>query len=401
MPAGAGDPALARVWAAALDARERVGYFGDGTFVVPAITVSEADALDGLPWRRRRRRILSGTDLRERLSHFEEAVSDSGLDPLEGYQLHAGRTPRDLPATRAGRRDHVASERARVREHPAVAGNPALAAALAGSTIRIADIAAWLRALDVVQVLPAEPVVERAVLSARLFGGDAHVLDGEEKVERLARGLLERLGGAPGARSVRELWLEWGVETDPLSSTVLTMNLRARSDTPLGDALAALHGAHTVLTLAQLDESGVVWRADDVFACENPTVVRAAQRALGAACAPLVCTGGWPSAAVTTLLGQLRAAGGRVHHHGDFDWDGLAIHQALVREAGVIPWRYDAVAYERAVRGSDAPLRPLGTRRRTVGGSLADALARTGRMVPEELVLADLLSDLRRGPVPR
>ena len=65
-------------------------------------------------------------------------------------------------------------------------------------------------------------------------------------------------------------------------------------------------------TLAQIEEGGAVWRAGDVFVCENPTVVRAAQRALGAACAPLICTGGWPSAAVTGLLAQLRAAGARL-----------------------------------------------------------------------------------------
>ncbi|MDP9344802.1 MAG: DUF2399 domain-containing protein [Actinomycetota bacterium] len=393
----AGDPALARVWALALTARERVGSVRDGTFVIQGVTVAEADALDALPWRERRRRILSGTDLKERLSRFETAVDDSGIDPLEAYERYAGRRPRDLPAARAGTRDHQAAQRARVRDHPAVAARPGLAEALAASTIRIADVPSWLRALDVVMELPAQPIVERAVLSARLFGGDAHVLDADAKVERLARGLLARLGDrAAEQRSVRALWLDWGVETDPLSSTVLTLNLPAEPDTALGAGLAALHGGHAILTLAQLEECGVRWRRDDVFACENPTVVRAAQRALGAACAPLVCTGGWPSAAATMLLGQLQAAGARLHHHGDFDWDGLAIHQALVRDAGVVPWRYDASAYERAVQDSHAPLRRLTPRRRTANGDLADALTRIRCLVPEELVLDGLLADLRR-----
>lgn len=396
----AGDPALTRVWAAALDARERVGSFRDGTFVVPAITVAEADALDALPWRERRRRILSGTDLKERLSRFEAAVSDSGMDPRDGYERYAGRLPRDLPAARAGKRDHRAAQRARVREHPAVAAHPALAEALDASTIRLADVPAWLQALDVVSALPAEPVVERAVLSARLFGGDAHTLDPDTKVERLVRRLLARLDGAPGERSVRELWMEWGIETDPLSSTVLTLNLGTEPDTPLGAALATLHGGHVVLTLAQLEESDVGWHAEDVFVCENPTVVRAAQRALGAACRPLVCTAGWPSAAVSEVLRQLRAGGAALRHHGDFDWDGLAIHQALVRDAGVVPWRYDAATYERAIRDSHAPLRALMPRRRAVTGALADALACGICLVPEELVLDGLLDDLRREPVP-
>lgn len=92
-------------------------------------------------------------------------------------------------------------------------------------------------------MLPAEPVVERAVLSARLFAGDAHMLDPDAKVERLVRGLLDRLDGMPGGRSVRTLWRDRGVETDPLSSTVLTINLGAVPDTPLGAALTALHGS--------------------------------------------------------------------------------------------------------------------------------------------------------------
>lgn len=395
-----GAPALARVWSAALHARERVGYFRDGTFVVSEISVAEADALDALPWRERRRRILSGRDLKERLSRFEAAVADSGIDPLEGYERYAGRRPRDLPVARAGKRDHRAAQCSRVREHPAVAARPALAEALAASTIRLADVPAWLQALDVVDVLPAEPVVERAVISARLFAGDAHMLDPDAKVERLARGLLDRLDGMPGGRSVRELWLDWGVETDPLSSTVLTINLGAVPDTPLGAALTTLHGSHVVLTFAQLEESDIAWHSEDVFVCENPTVVRAAQRALGTACRPLVCTGGWPSAAVSALLDQLRASGAALRHHGDFDWDGLAIHEALVRDADVVPWRYDVAAYDRAVRDSHALLRPLTIRRRTVSGALAEALARVGCLVPEELVLDGLLEDLRRRPMP-
>ena len=392
----AADPALARVWSAALDARERVGYLRDGTFVVPALSVAEADAFDALPWRERRRRILSGRDLTERLSRFEAAVCDSGIDPLEAYERFAGRRPRDLPAARAGKRDRRAAQRARLWEHPAVAARPALAAALQASAIRLADVPAWLQALDVVAVLPAEPVVERAVLAARLFAGDAHMLDPDTKVERLVRGLLERLDGTPGRRTARELWLDWGVETDPLSSTVLTLNLEGAPDTPLGTALRAMRGSHMVLTLAQLEESDVAWRAEDVFVCENPTVVRAAQRALGTACRSLVCTGGWPSAAASALLGQLRSRGATLRHHGDFDWDGLAIHQALVRDAGVVPWRYDAGAYDRAVADSGVPLRPLTPRRRAVGGTLADALARGGCLVPEELVLDGLLADLCR-----
>lgn len=393
----AAHPALQRTWAAALAARERRGPLGDGSFGVSALSVAEADALDALPWPGRRPRILSGAELKERLSRFEAAVAASGLDPLVGYARHAGREPRDLPAERAGRREHASAQRARVHEHPAVVGRPALVDALGAGTIRAGDVPAWLMALDVIAGLPAAPVVERSVLAARLFGGDAHVLDAGEKVERIARGLLERLGGgAPGERPTREVWLAWGVETDPLSSTVLTLNLAAAPGPPVAAALEALAGSHAVLTLAQLEEHALRWVKADVFVCENPAVVRAAQRRLGADCSPLVCTGGWPSAAVAALLGQLHAAGCRLLHHGDFDWDGLAIHQALVRDLAVVAWRFDAAAYAAALARTDAPLRPLGPRRRAVDGALAEALAATGRHVPEELVLDDLLADLGR-----
>lgn len=44
-----------------------------------------------------------------------------------------------------------------------------------------------------------------------------------------------------------------------------------------------------------------------IFTCENPVVVRAAELALGTSCHPLICTGGWPNAAVLTLLDGLHA----------------------------------------------------------------------------------------------
>ncbi len=389
----ASDPGLERTWAGALAARERRGFHGDAQLVVEALSAEEADALDALPWPGRPTRVLSGSTLRVQLSRYEAAVSASGVDPLDGYRRFAGREPRDLPAERAGRREHAAVRRASVLAHPAAVDRPELAAALSSSAIRAADAPDWLRALDVVAALPVVPVVERSVLSARLFGGDAHVLDADAKVERLARGLLDRLGDAPAA-SVRELWLAWGVESDPLSSTVLTINLEARPGPALTTSLAALHGGHAVLTLAQLEEHTLDWVSQDVFVCENPAVVRAAQRRLGPASAPLVCTGGWPSAAVGTLLGQLAHAGARLHHHGDFDWDGLAIHEALVRDFGIRRWRFDAAAYATALHGLAGSARPLGARRRAVSGELAAALAAADRHVPEELVLDVLLSDL-------
>ena len=52
---------------------------------------------------------------------------------------------------------------------------------------------------------------------------------------------------------------------------MLTINLGAVTDTPLGAALTVLHGIHVVLTLAQLEESDTAWHSEDVFVCENPS----------------------------------------------------------------------------------------------------------------------------------
>ena len=78
----------------------------------------------------------------------------------------------------------------------------------------------------------------------------------------------------------------------------------------------------------------------DVFVCENPNIVAIAADRLGAACAPLACTDGMPSAAQQTLLAQLAAAGARLRYHGDFDWPGLVIGNFVMREFGAEPWRF-------------------------------------------------------------
>lgn len=394
-PAG-DDPALARIWELALTARERRGADGDARLKVQELTEAEADALDALPWPGRAKRILTGSDLRVSLSRFEAAVAASGSDLQDAYANFAGHTPRDLRMERSAQTARATAEKNKVREHPAALARPPLAAALASRPLRLNDVPHWLRALEVVEALPRTPPVERSVLSAELFAGDAHALDAGSRVEALVRELLEHLDGSgSSARAPREVWIRWGVEIDPLSSTVLTLNLAAQPGSQLAPALKALRGSHAVLTLAQLEAQEPDWERTEVYVCENPTVVRAAERRLGEACRPLVCTGGWPSAAVARLLGQLNESGSQLHHHGDYDWDGLAIHQALRRDHDVVPWRYDVQSYRAAVAASPVPLLALGPRRREVHGPLADALAFSGQHVAEERVLAELLDDLR------
>jgi uncharacterized protein (TIGR02679 family) len=118
---------------------------------------------------------------------------------------------------------------------------------------------------------------------------------------------------------------------------------------------------------------------------------------LGASSPPLVCTGGWPNGAVCTLLDQLRCSSVALHHHGDFDWAGLDIFAWLRRHYGVTSWRFDRLSYEAAVRVRGNRLAALEVERAKFpdDDALAAALAEQGRVVPEELVLLDLVGDLK------
>ena len=139
-------------------------------------------------------------------------------------------------------------------------------------------------------------------------------------------------------------------------------------------------------------------RAALVRICENPVVVAAAADELGARCQPLVCIGGQPSAAGWRLLGLLAAGGAEFGYHGDFDWGGVRIANAVRHRVTWRPWRYDHVAYQAAVSAAH-PLAALGG---LVGESaatpwdpaLATAMRHLNLRVEEELTLDDLLQDL-------
>jgi uncharacterized protein (TIGR02679 family) len=132
-----------------------------------------------------------------------------------------------------------------------------------------------------------------------------------------------------------------------------------------------------------------------VFVCENPSVVRAAERVLGTRSAPLICGAGWPTDAVRLLLEQLQSAGAAIRYHGDFDLTGVAIFRLLERELDVRPWRYDADAYTATLSASaDRDLPRVGAAAADAAGDLEVALATHDREVPEELVIDDLLLDL-------
>lgn len=257
---------------------------------------------------------------------------------------------------------------------------------------------------SVVAALPAtgEPL---GAFAARAVG-DAHALDDDRPLATLTLGAARALTGLPagtGAQWRREVWAAVGLLRDELSTTVLALGLPGDTVSATGRALGAWReaGQPVALTLRQLVRDGPQLDGRlgprTVSVCENPVVLAAAAERLGAGCPPLVCTSGQPGAAVMHLLRSLVAAGGRLRHHGDFDWGGVGIGNVLHARLPVTPWRFDAAAYRAAAAAA-------GTRsRRTLTGpavtarwapDLTAAMSEVGRRVEEELVLDDLLDDL-------
>jgi uncharacterized protein (TIGR02679 family) len=295
-----------------------------------------------------------------------------------------------------------------------------------GGRPELAGWRAWLSATGLVRRLApaagdARALLDRlAVVLARLPApglpigrlaaetcGDAHALDDGTPLATLALSAARALAGLAyadegGADARRAAWAAAGVHLDDLSSMVLCLGLPGDDHTPTGRMLAAAQaaGEPCVLTLRQLRRHTGPLDAGDgslVRVCENPVVVSAAADERGPSCAPLVCVGGRPSAAAWRLLELLAAGGATFAYHGDFDWGGIAIAAGVRERAAWRPWRYDAAAYEKSYDrvSSAAPLtgRPRPT---PWDPRLAESMVRRAVRVEEELVLADLLTDLAR-----
>jgi uncharacterized protein (TIGR02679 family) len=290
---------------------------------------------------------------------------------------------------------------------------------------------AWLDATGVVRRLAPDPDQARlllgqvaAVLSrlpcagipiGRLAAeccGDAHALDDGRPVGTVVLSAVRALTGLPfaaegSADSRRTAWATAGVHLDELSSLVLCLGLPGDARTALGRMLASGReaGQPTMLTLRQLRcHAGFLspgsLSAGLVRICENPVVVAAAADELGAACPPLICVGGQPSAAGWRVLDLLLAGGARFAYHGDFDWGGIRIAGAVRQRVNWAPWQYDHLAYEAALAAAPLPGQGAG-----LGGEPADtpwdpelaaAMRKEDVRIEEELVLDALLRDLSR-----
>ena len=391
-------PAFDRLWSEARRAWQRRGASGNAVVRVARLRRDEAAAIDGLPWPGRHLPIVAGADLRRPLAHLEGALREIGEELLAVLECHDGPVAdlrADRRAAKAARADLFES----LEQMVDASGHPELRVWLTGARLRPEDEPRARVALSIVAGLPAFERVDRATLAARACNGDSHALDPGTALERLVRRLLQHIDGCPdaelGALAVRRLYERFGLEPDPTSSVVLTLGLPGGHASAAGRVLAASTGHHAVLSYGLLRDDPPRWPdALAVFVCENPAVVHAAERALGAACAPLVCTAGWPGSAAQLLLESLRNAGARLCHHADFDPDGIAMHAHLTHTYGAEPWRFDAPTYlaEVATHRPDAHRPPS-----TSGGAedLRAAHDRVGLQVVEELVLLELMEDLR------
>lgn len=246
-----------------------------------------------------------------------------------------------------------------------------------------------------------------AVFAARVCG-DAHALDHGRPLGTLALGAARALSGLAaadgeaggGAEARRELWAAVGLLQDDLSATVLAAGLPGDAATATGRALAELlaAGQPAVLTLRQLvrDPPRRPGGTAAVYVCENPAVVAAAADRLGPSCPPLVCTRGQPNAAVLTLLRLLSEGGAVPRYHGDFDWGGLRIANALLRRLRWRPWRYTAADYRAAAGAGGGARLGAGTVAAEWDGELEPAMTEVGLRVEEEAVLPWLLADLEK-----
>lgn len=233
---------------------------------------------------------------------------------------------------------------------------------------------------------------------------DSHALDVGRPLRTMLLSALEGLHGAPpsvGARGERALLAAQGLLSNDLLSQVLVLNLPGAGPTATDALLAVAAGAGEPVPLPLGMLERMPPRLDEIAGrmvsiCENPWVVVAAARRLGVGAAPLVCVRGRPTVAVLTLLGILHERGARLRYHGDFDWPGIEIAEDVRREVGWTPWRYDAGAYEAAVRAEGANL--MGSPRTpSWDPALGEAMRRHGKQVEEEAVLDDLVDDLARG----
>ena len=373
--------------------RSRYGRGRDGGIVtLNKLGDAERGALAGLLGRRP----SDAGSLRFDIAELDMRLANAGLAPSLRHALELLDGPiTDMVAARA----EAARNWETVR---ALATDSRLAALLAdarglGLLKRLApQLPAAARIVGQVQAVLAQlpaAAVARSHLAAQWLG-DAHALDPGSPVAAIVLAVLRRERAleddSEGEETVRELWAAAGVLVNELARPVLFLNLPGSA--------AGASGEPGYLSLRALMRSAAGWdvAARDVYVCENPNLVAIAADALGAHCAPLVCTDGMPAAAQRALLLQLARAGARLHYHGDFDWPGIAIANTVVETFAARPWRFGAHDYRAALEGNALATRALAGAAVDArwDRALAVAMQAHGRAIDEEALAHILMPDL-------
>ncbi len=401
-------PELGRVWDALADRLQRNGLQPIGTIVLANLDRDERHAVAGLLGRP-----VAGDSVTVDLSVLDRRLRASGAAAGLVAAVAARRGPLvDRPGERTARLDarlamwqvgRAALDEAGLGAAPWVEawlGDVRRAGAF-GRLAPAEAAVALTAAINCIRRLPqlsGEPPCGRGDLGSAV-AGDAHALDDGAVLASLVLRAAAAMTGHPYPSSPagrRELWRVVGVSTDEVSTTVLTVGLQSQhGGTWLDDRTAA--GWETHLSARDLRRVELA-PPSQVFVCENPRVLEAAVDACAGAPACL-CTQGQPAVVVLHLVDLLVAGGATLRYHGDFDWPGVAIANTMIGRHGCVPWRFGAVDYEAALaqlapRVAGLPLldgRPVEA---CWDSALSAAMSRAARVVHEELLLDDLLSDL-------
>ena len=340
---------------------------------------------------------FTGRALTVSLRHLDERLRAATGQGLRAWLERAGGPLRDRPRETAQREQQLDETLRRLMAGPLAAEAwyvEWLERLKRGGLTRLLttdSLADLNRATAVLEALPT-PSTAMPVFASRHAGGTKAL--SKTPLEGLVLGALAlRADVEPPTTTLarRELWAQFGVALDDLTSTVLLLNIRATGGGLVDELLnaSAAIGMPVRLTLHQLVHAAPTLPPDmPVFICENPAFVRMAAERLGAGSAALVATEGQPSAAFWQLMAR---CGERRWARADFDQDGLRIGGAVIRRLGARPWRFDAESYLAAVAENTA--QPLVLPETPWDLRLGEA--RSGRArVEEEEMLGLLLADL-------
>ncbi|WP_214368707.1 TIGR02679 family protein [Pseudonocardia sp. H11422] len=384
------DPALVRIWDVLRERLEARGLRAEGRVVLTGLSREERHAVS----------VLVGRPVITSRLAVDLAVLDAALaDRSEVGGLRAvledvtGSALQDRPALKA--------QRVADRAAPFTLARSLLAPApwveewlegvrRSGVLPRTSDPTAAVR--HAAATLCRLPVAMSRTELATAVAGDAHALDDGTAAAALVLRALAAQAGEPVPTSTlerRALWERFGVRVDLVSTTCLTLGLRAtdRGGAAARLALAADAGDPVHLTPWDLRRCDLAVPGA-VLVCENPRVLEAAAERHGGRVA-VVCTSGQPALVVLDVLRAL--AGAELRYHGDFDWPGVAIANRLVAEAGVVPWRMGVAEYLDALGPARLPLAGVAVEP-VWDAELGAAMRHHGVAVHEEAVLEDLLA---------